>query len=121
MAVDPNRKEAPEDTESTEILAEFERLVAELAVPKYLFRLYVSGSSSRSATAIANVRRICEQYLPNHYELEVIDVYQQPEETRAAQVIVVPTLIKELPLPVQKFVGDMSKPEKIVVGLRLGN
>jgi len=69
--------------------------------------------------AIANVRRICEQYLANQYDLEVIDIYQQPEETKTAQVVVVPTLIKELPFPPQRFVGDMSNTEKIVVGLRL--
>ncbi len=102
-----------------ETLREFEQLVAKLAMPTYLFRLYVSGTSTRSALAIANVRRICERYLANHYDLEVIDVYQQPEETKTAQVVVVPTLIKELPFPPQRFVGDMSNTDKIVVGLRL--
>ncbi|HET9086559.1 MAG TPA: circadian clock KaiB family protein [Acidobacteriaceae bacterium] len=101
-------------------LEEFERLVSALAMPTYHFRLYVSGNTPRSASAVTNVRRICDQYLAHHYELEVIDIYQQPKETKAADVVVVPTLIKELPLPVQRFVGDMSKTEKIVVGLRLG-
>jgi circadian clock protein KaiB len=105
------------DVEQT--LKEFEKLVAELAQPRYLFRLFVSGSSSRSATAIANVRRICDQYLPERYELEVIDVYQQPSMTKTAQVVAVPTLIKELPFPPQRFVGDMSNTERIVVGLNL--
>lgn len=108
------------EPESNSTLEEFERLVSALAMPTYHFRLYVSGNTPRSAAAVTNVRRICDQYLANHYELEVIDVYQQPKQTKAADVVVVPTLIKELPLPVQRFVGDMSKAEKIVVGLRLG-
>jgi circadian clock protein KaiB len=102
-------------------LKQFESLVADLAQPNYLFRLYVSGNSSRSILAIENVRRICDQYLPGHYELEVIDIYQQPGATRAAQVIAVPTLIKELPFPPRRFVGDMSNTERIVVGLNLGH
>jgi circadian clock protein KaiB len=100
-------------------LEEFERLVADLSQTKYLFRLYVSGASSRLRIAIANVRRICDQYLPGHYELEVVDVYQQAAKTKTAQVVAVPTLIKELPFPPQRFVGDMSNTERIVVGLRL--
>jgi circadian clock protein KaiB len=100
-------------------LQEFEKLVSELAKPSYVFRLYVSGTTSRSTIAIANVRRICEQYLPGHYELEVIDVYQQPGATKEAQIVAVPTLIKELPFPPQRFVGDMSNTERIVVGLSL--
>lgn len=100
-------------------LQEFEKLVAELAEPNYVFRLYVSGTTSRSTAAIANVRRICEQYLHGHYELEVVDVYQQPAATKQAQIVAVPTLIKELPFPPQRFVGDMSNTERIVIGLSL--
>lgn len=100
-------------------LQEFERLVSALAQPTYQFRLYVSGTSPRSAAAIHNVRRICEEYLPGHFELEVIDVYQQGAEIKKAQIIAVPTLIKELPLPPQRFIGDMSDTEKIVIGLKL--
>jgi circadian clock protein KaiB len=109
------------DGDAARTLREFERLVADLSQPTYLFRLYVSGSSPRSAAAIGNVRSICQRYLPGRYELEVIDVYQQPGTTKEAQVVAVPTLIKELPLPPQRFVGDMSNTEKIVVALKLGN
>jgi len=125
MSFDPKREDDSEPGQNTiefstdETPTKFEQLVANLAMPSYLFRLYVSGTSTRSALAIANVRRICEQYLANQYDLEVIDIYQQPEETKTAQVVVVPTLIKELPFPPQRFVGDMSNTEKIVVGLRL--
>jgi len=107
------------DPETQKTLEEFETLVAELARPSYLFRLFVSGATPRSTGAIANVRRICERYLPGQYELEVIDIYQQPEETRKAQIVAAPTLIKKLPFPVQRFVGDMSNSERIIVGLNL--
>ena len=107
------------DGPSTQVLEEFEKLVAELSQPLYLFRLYVSGASPRSAQAITNIRSICDKYLPGKYELEVVDVYQQPGATKEAQIVAVPTLIKELPLPRKKFVGDMTDVEKIVVGLKL--
>jgi circadian clock protein KaiB len=115
----PPDRDGTVDADVNQTLQEFEKLVAELAQPHYLFRLYVSGSSSRSAHAIANVRRICDQYLSGHYDLEVIDVYQQPAATKTAQIVAVPTLIKELPFPPQRFVGDMSNTERIVVGLNL--
>lgn len=107
------------DARDNSALREFETLVSALAQPTYLFRLYISGNSPRSAAAIHNVRRICEEYLPGHFELEVIDIYQQHAEIKEAQIIAVPTLIKELPLPPQRFVGDMSDTEKIVIGLKL--
>jgi circadian clock protein KaiB len=109
------------DSGVDQTLQDFERLVADLARPNYLFRLYISGTSPRSATAITNVRRICEQYLSGHYELEVVDVYQQPAATKTAQIVAVPTLIKEVPFPPQRFVGDMSNTERIVIGLNLSH
>ena len=107
------------DMAQSQTLQEFEKLVSELAHPKYVFRLYVAGSTLRSSQAISNVRKICEQYLAGYYELEVIDVYQQPAATKAADVIALPTLIKELPFPPKRFVGDMSNTERIVIGLKL--
>jgi circadian clock protein KaiB len=101
-------------------LGEFERLVSDLSRPKYLFRLYIAGNTMRSTQAIANVRRICDQYLAGFYELEVIDVYQSPGATRNSDIIALLTLIKELPLPTKRFIGDMSDEEKIVIGLKLG-
>src|SRR6266480_842187 len=122
MSSEPRNDDPPDDRAldldvgTDETLKEFEKLVAELAQPVYLFRLYIAGTSARSSLAIANVRRICEQYLPGHYELEVVDVYQQPAATKQAQVIAVPTLIKELPFPPRRFVGDMSDTERILIG-----
>ena len=109
----------PADSGERDTLARFEELVATLAQPNYVFRLYVAGITPRSSAAIANVRRICEQYLPGRYQLVVTDVYQDPAATKSRQILAVPTLIKELPLPVQTFVGDMSNTERIVIGLNL--
>jgi circadian clock protein KaiB len=125
MSSEGSNKAAPEanqqdlDISTQETLKEFENLVANLARPSYVFQLYVAGTSTRSSLAIANVRGICEQYLPGRYKLEVIDVYQQPAATKQAQVVAVPTLIKEVPFPPQRFIGDMSNAERIVVGLKL--
>ena len=83
---------------------------------KYILRLYVTGSTGRSLKAVYNLRKICEEHLPD-YELEVIDIYQDPEAAREAQVIAAPTLVKKLPLPIRKFVGDLSNTQKILVGL----
>ncbi len=118
MKQEEPKNEEPNNPDG-EVLEEFEKLVAELSQPVYLFRLYVSGNSPRSALAITNILNICDKYLPGKYELEVIDVFQQPGATREAQIVAVPTLIKELPLPRKKFVGDMTDVEKIVVGLKL--
>lgn len=86
---------------------------------RYVLRLFVTGATPRSAKAIANIRRICEEHLQGRYELEVVDIYQQPELAEGAQLLAAPTLIKELPEPLRRFVGDMSETEKILVGLDL--
>jgi circadian clock protein KaiB len=85
----------------------------------YVLRLYIAGKTPRSTQAIMNIKKICEENLKNHYELEVIDIYQQPELAKDAQIIAAPTLIKKLPLPLRKFIGDMSNRERILVGLDL--
>jgi circadian clock protein KaiB len=108
------------DAYPDQTLREFERLVSDLSRPKYVFRLYVAGNTMRSTQAITNVRRICDQYLAGFYDLEVIDVYQSPGATRECNIIALPTLIKELPLPPKRFIGDMSDEERIVIGLKLG-
>jgi circadian clock protein KaiB len=117
---DPPDGKAPSlDASTEETLQQFEMLVANLANPHYVFHLYVAGNTARSTLAVANVRRICDQYLPGRYQLEIIDVYQQPGATTQAQLVAVPTLIKELPFPAQRFVGDMSNTERLVIGLNL--
>jgi circadian clock protein KaiB len=87
---------------------------------KYVLRLYVSGSTSKSALAIENIKRICEQHLKNRYDLEVIDIYQQPSLARDEQIVAVPTLIKQFPPPVRRLIGDLSNAKKVLLGLDLG-
>ena len=83
---------------------------------KYILRLYVTGSSARSLQAVQNLRKICEEHLPD-YDLEVIDIYEDPQAAREEQIIAAPTLVKKLPKPLRKFVGDLSNTKKILVGL----
>ena len=87
---------------------------------QFVFRLYVSGSTLKSALAIENIKRICDQHLKNRYELEVIDIYQQPHLAREEQIVAVPTLIKRRPLPLRRLIGDLSDLKKTLVGLDLG-
>src|SRR5215217_2317241 len=86
---------------------------------KYILRLYVTGSSARSLTAVHNLTKICEEHFPDEYDLEVIDIYKDPTAAREEQIIAVPTLVKQLPRPLRKFVGDLSNTQKILVGLDL--
>ncbi len=104
---------------SKALAQEFGQTAAHLQQNDYVLRLYVTGTTLRSARAIANVRKICEQYLPGHHRLEVIDLYQQPELAQADQIVAVPTLIKELPRPVRRVLGDMSKTENVLIVLGL--
>jgi len=85
----------------------------------YVLRLYVAGLNNKSLRAIENLKKICEEHLQGRYGLEVIDIYQQPVLAQGEQIIAVPTLIKQLPPPLRRFIGDMSKTEKILVGLDL--
>lgn len=96
---------------------DFELALAKTKGEPIILRLYVSGMTPNSQRAIENVKKICEEYLNGSYELEVIDIYQQPKFAKEAQIAAVPTLVKELPLPLRKFIGDMSNTERIIVGL----
>lgn len=87
--------------------------------PHYELRLFVSGQTRRSTLAIANLRRFCEEYLSGRYILEVIDIYKQPEVCAQQQIVAAPTLIKSLPLPLRRLIGDLSDEEKVLVGLDL--
>ena len=86
---------------------------------RYVLRLYVAGLTTRSATAIRNVREICETHLRDRYDLEVIDLHDHPELAREQQVIAAPTLIKELPAPLRRLIGDMTDRDRVLVGLNL--
>lgn len=86
---------------------------------KYVLRLYVAGMTAKSQEAIKNVTRICEEHLKGRYELEIIDIYQQPGVARGEQIIAAPTLIRKLPQPLRKFIGNMVTKDKVLVGVDL--
>lgn len=83
----------------------------------YILRLYVTGHSPLSNRAIVNIRKICEENLAGRYELEIVDVSRNPKLAVAEQIVAAPTLIKQLPEPLRRFIGDMSQTERILVGL----
>lgn len=84
-----------------------------------LLRLYIAGTSARSTRAIQNARKICDEHLEGRYQLEVIDILQQPALAKDHQILAVPTLIRALPVPLRRFIGDLSAQEVVVFGLDL--
>jgi circadian clock protein KaiB len=98
-------------------MAAFELALQETDQGRYVLRLYVSGMTPNSQRAIENVRKICEEHLQGRFELEIIDIYQQPIFAKEGQIVAVPTLVKELPPPLRKFIGDLSQTERILAGL----
>lgn len=86
---------------------------------KYLLRLYVTGNSIRSQRAIANLFRICHEELSDQYKIEIVDVLEEPERAEKEKVLVTPTLIKQLPPPLQRIIGDLSNTDKVLLGLDL--
>jgi circadian clock protein KaiB len=97
----------------------FEQSLQEAGTEKYVLRLYITGITPKSTRSIQNIKKICEENLKGRYELEVIDIYQQPTLAKNEQIIATPTLIKKLPLPLRRLIGDMSNKERILVGLDL--
>lgn len=99
--------------------AKFEQALLDSGKKHYILRLYIAGTSPQSMRALANVKKICEKSLHGHYELQVIDLYQQPQLAQGEQILAAPTLIKKLPLPLRRIIGDMSNTERVLVGLDL--
>lgn|SRR5512143_3136902 len=99
--------------------ARFEELLAKIRSPQYVLRLYITGTTPQSVRALANIKRICEEHLPGSYRLDVIDLYQQPHLAQGAQIVAAPTLIKQMPLPARRILGDMSRTERVLAGLGL--
>ena len=97
----------------------FEQAIQKPKAANYLLRLYVAGNTPKSNQAIMNMRKICEERLQGRYQLEVVDNQQQPELARGDQIIAVPTLIKKLPMPLRRMIGDLSESERVIVGLDL--
>ena len=98
---------------------EFEKAAAESSQQRYLLRLYIAGVTPKSRVATDNVKRLCEEHLKGRYELDIIDMYQQPRLAKGEQILAVPTLIKKLPAPLRRLIGDMSDEEKFLVGMDL--
>jgi circadian clock protein KaiB len=96
-----------------------EALAEAHATIRYVLRLFITGSTIRSARAISNIRKICEDHLEGRYDLEIVDISQHPMLAEGEQIIAAPTLIKQLPLPLRRFIGDMSHTERILLGLDL--
>ena len=86
---------------------------------KYVLRLYVTGVTARSTRAILNLKALCNKHIPGRFQLDVIDIYQQPELAKGEQIVAAPTLIKTLPLPLRRFIGDMSRDDRLLLGLGL--
>lgn len=86
---------------------------------KYLLKLYITGHTSRSARAIVNLQKICEEELNGHYEMAVIDILEQPQLAEDEKILATPTLIKALPLPLRRIIGDLTDSEKVLLGLDL--
>jgi circadian clock protein KaiB len=82
-------------------------------------RLYVAGQTSKSVTAFANLKKICEEHLPGQYRIEVIDLLENPRLAQADQIFAIPTLVRKLPEPVRKIIGDLANTERTLVGLQL--
>ena len=99
--------------------AALEQAAANHSFQPYLLRLYVTGTTPKSIRAINNLRVICDKHLDGRYDLEVIDLYQQPQLAEGNQIVAAPTLIKQLPEPIRRIIGDMSNTEKVLVGLDL--
>lgn len=83
----------------------------------WILRLYVAGQTPKSLTAFANLKKLCEEHLAGRYTIEVIDLLEQPQLARGDQIFAVPTLVRKLPPPLRKIIGDLSNTEKVLVGL----
>ncbi len=92
---------------------------AALTTDYYELRLYVAGQTAKSVAAFANLKRVCEEHLPGRYKIEVIDLVKNPQLAEGDQIVAIPTLVRKLPEPVRKIIGDLSNTERVLVGLDL--
>ena len=116
----PPKKSSPAGKRKRGLAGGLEQPGSHSRQAKYVLRLYVSGSTLKSALAVQNIKQICEQHLKNRHDLEVIDIYQQPSLARDEQIVAVPTLIKRLPPPRRRLIGDLSNLKKVLFELDLG-
>lgn len=116
---DKSRKQRKRE-EPLDSSARFERLLEHAsAIEHYSLRLFISGTSVRSNQAVAAIRSLCEEHLPGKFDLEVVDIYQQPLKAMDAQIIAAPTLVKITPKPLKRFIGNLSDRKKVMSGLDL--
>jgi circadian clock protein KaiB len=109
----------PKSNSNPTELEAMEAAIANQSNARYLLKLYITGTTPSSTKALVNIRKICEEHLHGRYDLEVIDISQHPTLAEGEQIIAAPTLIKKLPLPLRRFIGDMSQTERILLGLDL--
>ena len=109
----------PKSNSNPTELEAVEAAIANQSNARYLLKLYITGTTPSSTKALVNIRKICEEHLQGRYDLEVIDISQHPTLAEGEQIIAAPTLIKKLPLPLRRFIGDMSQTERILLGLDL--
>lgn len=102
-----------------DVAAAFEAALEPPNRPSFVLRLYVAGTTAQSTRAIIQLKEICEAHLKGRYSLEVVDIYQQPALAKDEQIVAVPTLIRRLPLPLRRLIGDLSNEERVLVGLDL--
>jgi len=105
--------------ENEYIESEFDNLAGRTTSGKYVLKLYIAGLCPKSERAILNIKRICDNFLKGRYELQVIDLYQQPGLAVEEQIVAAPTLVKKLPLPLRRIIGDMSDEKKVLISLDL--
>ena len=110
------KKPGSQQTSATEAM---EQALERQGKEKYVLKLYITGMTPRSQEALRKLEKVCREYLSDNYELEVIDIYQQPTLARGDQIIAVPTLIKKLPVPLRRLIGDLSQEDRIILGLDL--
>jgi circadian clock protein KaiB len=108
------KKRNPDATEAFE-----KALIAPRQPEHYVLRLYITGMTPRSTEALGHIKAVCEQHLYGHYDLEVIDIYRHPQLAKDEQIIAVPTLVKKLPAPLRRLIGNLSNQERLLLGLDL--
>ena len=102
-----------------DVTEEYERALEQKRTRHYVLRLYIAGNNLRSQMAVENVKKICEEYLKGRYTLDVVDIYQDHSRNPVDLVLAAPTLVKKLPLPLRRVIGDMTRKEKVLIGLDL--
>ena len=105
------------NTDGKKKVEEYEHALSEYKGEYYILKLFITGLTPRSREAIENVRKLCDEHLKGRYQLQIIDIYQEPLSARENQIVATPTLIRKLPLPIRKYVGKMSRIEKLLAGL----